>query len=348
MIFSLKIWQCFILNEGRKKLFAKSVAKQWMNMKGLMSEIEAPPQYNHKKAHADLVATPVVVKSNKGKYITQIDATRLGYTSNSIALEMKGFSALYARLVTFIEGVMMADLKVRPPELYYDLGRKLGTLDKILTTFEIKTAKRDIKWDLMNAEREIESKLEYVRALKFGPKRVSMIKRYLRRYRTYAKDIHHSQHLRECVVHNDANENNLLVSKNGKKVMGIIDFGDLVHTKLINNVAIAAAYAMMDQSDPIECLVQIALGYHQVFPLRKDEVEIMFHLSCLRICHSVTSAAYERYKNPENEYAQVSAAPGWATLQKLAYLTSADEATNRLWKALFNVNRDTCYLCTIL
>ena len=53
--------------------------------------------------------------------------------------------------------------------------------------------------------------------------------------------------LRKSVVHNDANDNNIIVTESltSPKVKAIIDYGDAIYTQTINDVAITCAYAIM-------------------------------------------------------------------------------------------------------
>ena len=52
---------------------------------------------------------------------------------------------------------------------------------------------------------------------------------------------------RTQLVHNDFSPDNTLISADGRQVSGIIDFGDVTVTALVNDVAIAAAYQLSDE-----------------------------------------------------------------------------------------------------
>ena len=59
--------------------------------------------------------------------------------------------------------------------------------------------------------------------------------------------------LRKSIIHNDINDNNIIVSKNLKapRINGIIDFGDCTYTQLINEVAILCTYAIIGSKNPL-------------------------------------------------------------------------------------------------
>ena len=51
-------------------------------------------------------------------------------------------------------------------------------------------------------------------------------------------------------MHNDFSPDNTLISADGRRVSGIIDFGDVTVTALVNDVAIAVANLLGDDADP--------------------------------------------------------------------------------------------------
>jgi len=55
--------------------------------------------------------------------------------------------------------------------------------------------------------------------------------------------------LRRATIHNDANEWNVLV--NNGEVSGLIDFGDLAYSPLINELAVAISYACFDKENRV-------------------------------------------------------------------------------------------------
>lgn len=124
---------------------------------------------------------------------------------------------------------------------------------------------------------------------------------------------------RQSVIHNDANDYNLLIDCTDKpsKITGLIDFGDMVFTHTINDLAITCAYALMAQDDPINVLATIVSSYHQDFPLNDTELEVLFSLIALRLCVSVCNSALAIKEQPDNDYLLVSVKPAWDLLAKL-------------------------------
>ncbi|MFK8056252.1 MAG: aminotransferase class III-fold pyridoxal phosphate-dependent enzyme [Saprospiraceae bacterium] len=126
-------------------------------------------------------------------------------------------------------------------------------------------------------------------------------------------------HLRHSVNYNDAHEDNLLVNDDplSPRIVGLVDVGDAVYTQTVNELAIACAYAGMDTVDPIAAMAEVVSGYHAVFPLEENELEVLFPLIAGRLLITVTSAAEARANEPENAYRSVSEDQAWAVLRKL-------------------------------
>ena len=83
------------------------------------------------------------------------------------------------------------------------------------------------------------------------------------------------QDLRQSAIHNDANDYNVLVSgdqsrltgfprdKHPTWLFGLVDFGDMVHSFTVGDLAVAIAYAILDKPDPLAAAAQVAAGYHE-------------------------------------------------------------------------------------
>jgi 4-aminobutyrate aminotransferase-like enzyme len=98
-------------------------------------------------------------------------------------------------------------------------------------------------------------------------------------------------------------------------VKAIIDYGDAIHTQVINDVAIAIAYAVMGQSDLLSAALPVLEGYHRQFPLLEEELEVLYTLVAMRLVISVCKSAINRQAEPENAYLLISEAPAWEVLK---------------------------------
>jgi Ser/Thr protein kinase RdoA (MazF antagonist) len=209
------------------------------------------------------------------------------------------------RLVQYLPGVPFAEIKQHSCELLRDLGGKLGELDRALVDFDHPAAHRDFHWDLANGNRVIEE---------YG----SLIPNTNLRELIFKCRVHFDGHLRRSVIHGDANDYNVLVDPDRMTVVGLIDFGDLVYSYTVGNLAIALAYVVLDKPDPLSSASYVVAGYTQEFPLLQSELEVLWDLVLLRLSMSVCLAAYQQQQQPENRYLEISQRAIAEALPKLA------------------------------
>ena len=217
-------------------------------------------------------------------------------------------------LVTWLAGMPIARLAARPPELLRAFGTALGELDRRLSDFDDPAVHREFRWDLMQAP-AILALTGHIA----DPTGRERVRRRLRRFE--AEVIPRLERLPFQVVHNDANDHNVLVcpaSGSPFEPCGLLDFGDLMWTPRVCEPAIAMAYTMLGPGAPIESARAVLSGYQQSLPLSVDEIEVLPDLIEARLCVSVTISAYERSCDPDNAFVTVSEAPAWRILDWLA------------------------------
>ncbi len=214
------------------------------------------------------------------------------------------------RLVGWLAGTPLAEVG-RTFDLMRSLGRSLGELDRALQGFIHPGALRELDWDLRHAARA-RSRLHFVRD---AGKR-ALLERFIERFETLVEP--KLSRLRAQVIHNDANDWNVLVDEhNHQRISGVIDFGDAVHTVLIAEVAIACAYSILDMEDPIGAAAALAAGFHEKYPLQAEEIDILFDLIAMRLVTSVTFSASRHDQTDDNPYLAISEAPAWRLLEKM-------------------------------
>ena len=156
----------------------------------------------------------------------------------------------FVRLLTYLPGKPLALVKPHNANLMVSLGRFFGNLSHMLQDFDHPAAYRDFHWDLKNAGRIL---TQYMGLIKDADHQ-QLVQQFLDRYQAETEP--QLPDLRTSVVHSDGNDYNVLVAPDDPwhhKVIGVIDFGDMVHTQTINEVAIVCAYAMLDKIDPLSC-----------------------------------------------------------------------------------------------
>ncbi len=128
--------------------------------------------------------------------------------------------------------------------------------------------------------------------------------------------------LRTQVVHNDLNPSNILLDPDDPdRISGLVDFGDLVETALVNDVAVAAAYQTAPEGDPLDGVLPFLSGYAAVRPLTVDEAALLPDLIATRMAMTLTVANWRAARYPENRtYLLRNTAGAASGLSRLAAL----------------------------
>ena len=194
-----------------------------------------------------------------------------------------------ARVVTYLPGVPLAEIKPHTPGLLRDLGQKLGQLSRALADFDHPAVHRDFHWDLANGNRVVN---EYAPLIEDAKLRELVLKC---RFELGSE-------LRRSVIHGDANDYNVLVDPESMTVSGLIDFGDMVYSYTVGDLTIAVAYVVLGDGEPRDVIA----GYTSEFGLLDEEREALWPLVRLRLAMSVCIAAHQIRQQPENEYLRIS------------------------------------------
>lgn len=237
-----------------------------------------------------------VVNSVSGEAISQLD-------DNGIKR--------FVRLLTWIDGRQFAQANPHTPLLLERLGELCGNLCLALADFDHPAAHRFMKWDPQQTE------WINPHRSKFSGTRKELVDYFYSLFENNA--LPRLNKLRKSVNYNDANDYNVLVSFDSKDpvVPGVIDFGDLVFTQTVNELAIVLAYAIMNKPNPMEAACHVIRGFNSKFKLTECELAVLFTLIAARLIISVTCSELNRIENPTNEYLQISDKPAWKLLEKL-------------------------------
>lgn len=213
--------------------------------------------------------------------------------------------AIY-RLLPFIEGDFIANVD-KDVQLLVSFGTALASIDKTLERhYSAVFAAKETVWDLKHFKKN----QQYLNDITNSKDR--NIVRYF--FLQFHEQITPVQHLfRKSVIHNDANDWNVL-TKNGV-VTGFIDFGDMCHTWLINELAIGLTYLMMNDNNPLKTAEIILKSYHSVFPLNENELDALYYLIAARLCTSVCNSAHSKKQKPDSDYITISEKPAWNLLK---------------------------------
>ncbi len=254
----------------------------------------------------------------------------------------------WIRMNTWVEGDIVYNKKYHPADLLKNWGKTCASLDTILLDFDISGLGKSHDWDLSLSlnNRAFRTYLKEEKQLKIADYFWDLFEKEV--LPIYPK-------LEKQVIHCDINDFNLLANNDLENpiITGVIDFGDVVYSYKINELAIACAYAMMFKPNPLEAAMNLVKGYHSVSKLLIEELEILYILIGNRLLTTVSNAAKNHHLFPENEYLFVSELPAWNVLyqwfqlsQNLVYYSFRSVCDfepcpkNILFKKVINANNN--------
>ncbi len=216
------------------------------------------------------------------------------------------------RLLTWLTGRPLATIPPgdRSAELLADLGRVMGRTAAALTGFDHPAAHRRFQW---SAEQALDVITAHCGAVD-EPERAALLARWEARLAPLAAVL---PRLRHGVIHNDANDHNVLVADDGRSISGLLDLGDALWSVAVQELAVAAAYAALDAADPLAVIDMVRFGFEEALPLTDAERDIVLELVALRLATSVALSAHQSRLDPDDPYLVVSEAPAWALLAVL-------------------------------
>ncbi|HEY2267516.1 MAG TPA: phosphotransferase [Streptosporangiaceae bacterium] len=226
--------------------------------------------------------------------------------------------------LSYLDGRLLRSVTTDPP-LRRAMGATLAELGRALRGFDDPLVHRPLLWDL--------AQLPQLRPLAAerppGP-RTDLLTAQLTRLT--AETLPQLAAQRTQLLHNDFSPDNTLISADGRQVSGIIDFGDVTVTALINDIAIAVANLIADD-DPLGPGLDLVAGYHAVTPLTAAELALLPDLILARVVARIVISEWRAERFPENRaYVLRNTPRAWEQLDRLLSI-GAEETAARIQEA---------------
>ena len=269
------------------------------------------------KIYEDLALEPILLAENE--LLLFLQKKNSSYYPKPILFKEGGFlkqinyngKTILIRMLSYLDGYFLGESKPTK-EVISSLGSFLASLNLLLQDWnnsEIKA--RNWEWKIESIEL-IKNRVNFISSPSNRNKVLYFIKQYEENViQFYGK-------LRKSIIHNDANEWNILVEEN--QIIGLIDFGDISYSHLVNEIGIAMTYIAYDKEDVLHWAGLLLESYNKVLPLNEDEVESLYYVIALRLCMSVSNSAYAKLNQPENNYVSESENNAWSMLDKLIFI----------------------------
>ena len=192
-----------------------------------------------------------------------------------------------ARLLTWLPGELARGQEPTPSQLHAS-GVMLGRLNHALSTFEHPAAHRALAWDLRH--------LGMLRELA-----TDATAHVIDRFEVSVAPL--LDGLPQQVIHNDFHPSNILVDERDPRyVVGVLDFGDVVHAARVSDLGVALAY-LAPQGDLLTGVQPFIDGFETVVPLLPEEKAILPDLVSARLVQRIVMSgllAREQHTTGEN------------------------------------------------
>jgi hydroxylysine kinase len=207
-------------------------------------------------------------------------------------IEVAGKSYL-VRVLSWLEGVEV-DGSASSSGLARKLGQMLARLGLALRDFDHPASNPELLWDLKRAS-NLREMLGYMQ----GSEYYDVVEKTLDRFDQVVSPQLGS--LRTQVIFNDLHSGNVLMDATDQQsIAGIIDFGDLVKSPLVNDLAVAAAYQLTDGDDPLAGALPMIASYHSTCPLQRVEMNLLTDLISTRLISTLCIGSCRAKLFPEN------------------------------------------------
>jgi len=220
------------------------------------------------------------------------------------------------RLIQWLSGRLWKDVHPVTHRLLFDVGKKIGKLHKGLVGYTHPELHRSFQWD--------PSEVNWVKKEKDAIFHENSQKDLIEKAISLIDELNAPimDTLPKGVCYLDANDHNIIIGGKQKSphVLGFIDFGDMVWTHRINELAITIAYTCMDMPDSLSAACEVVKGFSSVNPLEENELTALFGQVLARWVISLAFSTSRMPDSAENAYLQVSASASWKMLENWTHM----------------------------
>jgi len=207
-----------------------------------------------------------------------------------------GDETLFPRIITYLDGgTLSGDAYLRPAQVA-GLGALAGRSCRALANFDHPGVDRVMQWDLRHGIRTVKVLAEHITDP--GQREVveAAAARAWQRVTELADD------LPIQVIHSDVTGDNVVCDRDGIPD-GLIDFGDLVRSWAVGELAVAISSVLChDGAEPATTLPAIE-AFHAIRPLGPAEIDALWPLVMLRAAVLVVSGLQQSSIDDDNTYA---------------------------------------------
>lgn len=285
------------------EMLAELIATQW-GLTGTLTPLTSERDLNHRLDTAKARYTVKLSNPAEAPALTDFQTRALQHTASAdptlptprVVPTRDGQPIAFLpegtlRLLTWCPGTPIAHLP-RTPTLAQATGAALARLTNALSDFDHPAADHILLWDL----RQFARLAPLMPALPddLRPTAQTFLHRFIADIAPALAE------LPRQIVHADFNPHNLLADPARPDTLtGILDFGDMVQSHRICDLATACSY-QIDPAEPLHLLTPLLSAYYAQLPLTDAETALLPSLITARMLTTLTISAWRAARYPEN------------------------------------------------
>jgi Ser/Thr protein kinase RdoA (MazF antagonist) len=234
-----------------------------------------------------------------------------------------GTEGYLARSTTFLPGVLQRATPPSPAQRAA-VGAALASIQLALADFDHPESRHELMWDMLQGDSVRRLAHELTEPRFADP--IEALDDYLQR------TLPRLRRMPAQVCHNDLNSNNVLVdAKRSEAVTGVLDFGDAIHTAMIADVAVGAAYNLGNGDDLLRGAAEFVSGFRMVRDLAPEELAVLPRLILARLAVRIIITEWRARHRPHNrEYILKNTPIAWSQFDRLWQMgTDLEDQFNR-------------------
>ena len=224
-----------------------------------------------------------------------------------LTLDVDG-QAVHVRLLEYIDGQPLTQLKHLGLELVSGLGRLCAEVDQALAAFDHPGLERTLQWDARHADALIGHLLPVIQ----DDQRRGLIAEVAQQAERRLHPL--KGHLPVQAIHMDLTDDNVVWQRDAQRqwqLQGVIDFGDLIRTWRITELSVTCAALLHHANGDPFFILPAVQAYHGTNPLQREELLALWPLIVARAAVLVLSGEQQVSIDPDNAYSRANLEHEW-------------------------------------
>lgn len=228
----------------------------------------------------------------------------------SPAAHIADVDGLLARIIEFLPGGTLSGNGYLRPAQVAAIGSLAGRTCRALAGFDHPGVDRVLQWDLRHSMRTVDLLAAHVAD---AHRRSTIESAAAAAWTVLSRS---ADDLPVQVIHGDITGDNVVCGGPEGLPDGLIDFGDLMRSWAISELAVAIATVLRHEGSEAATTLPAIAAFHAVRPLAPAEVDVLWPLVVLRSAVLVVSGIHQSSIDAENDYAASALDDEWRIFER--------------------------------